>query len=248
VLLTGATGFLAKYILAQLAASPDVRTIHCVAVRDKGPELPRKLPISSSKIVVHRGNLAAPLLELSEEEFQTLARDVDVILHMGAVRSFWDNYHVLRPTSVFSTRELVRLAAPRQIPIHYVSAAGVLSRGGEPDSLAASVFAHVPATDGTDGYVATRWASERILERAASELGLPTTVHRFVPSRSPNGGFDLDGFVSFVDKLRIMPDFSGWEGRFDMFPAEQLAKWLCEALLEERPGDNRTPAPKHAPY
>ncbi|KAE9373525.1 hypothetical protein N431DRAFT_482543 [Stipitochalara longipes BDJ] len=234
VLLTGATGFLAKYILAQLAAWPNVRTIHCVAVRDKGPKLPRKLPISSSKIVAHRGNLATPLLGLSEEEFQTLASDVDVILHMGAVRSFWDNYHVLRPTNVFSTRELIRLATPRQIPIHYISTAGVLPSGAEPD-LAASVSAQVPAADGTDGYVASRWASEHILERAASELGLPTTVHRFVPSRSPNGGFELDEFVSFVDKLRIMPDFSGWEGRFDMFPAEQLAKWLCEALLEEQP-------------
>lgn len=51
-----------------------------------------------------------------------------MILHMGAVRSFWDNYHVLRPSNVHPTKELVKLAAPRRIPIHFISTSGVLAR------------------------------------------------------------------------------------------------------------------------
>ncbi len=241
VLLTGATGFLAKYLLPQLAASPDIGTIHCVAVRDKPSESPRKL-FSSSKIVSHAGDLSTALLGLSEHEFRDLASQVDVILHMGAVRSFWDNYHVLRPSNVHATRELVKLAASRRIPIHYISTISVLPRGTA--ATAVSAAAHVPAADGTNGYVATRWASERILERSAASLGVPISVHRFLPSAQQSSPKrELDELVRFVDVSGMMPDFSGWDGRVDMMRAEQAANWLCGSMLLEQPGcDGNAPA------
>ncbi|KAI0376194.1 hypothetical protein F5Y04DRAFT_286173 [Hypomontagnella monticulosa] len=250
VLLTGATGFLARFVLEQLEANPDVRAIHCVAVREKPSETPRKLPISSTKIIPHSGDLSSPLLGLSKEAFQALSEEVDVILAMGAVRSFWDNYHVLRLSNVHPTKELVKLAASRRIPIHYISTAGVLPRGTN-SSIANSAAVHVPAADGTDGYVATRWASERILERAAVELGLPTLVHRFIPSDSTHkpgsAKRELDDFVRFIDKTQTIPDFKGWEGRFDMFPARDVAKWLCEAMTRE-PSDDAIAAAQFAHY
>ena len=240
VLLTGATGFLAKFILPKLAANPNVQTIHCIAVRDKPSEPPRKLASLSSKIVSHPGDLSAPMFGLSGDEFRTLSDEVDVILHMGAVRSFWDNYHVLRPSNVNPTKELVKLAGPRGIPIHYISTASVLPR--EQETVATSAAANVPAADGANGYVATRWASERILERAAEKLGLPISVHRFVPSaqkQSSSGPTkqELDEFVRFIDISQVMPDFGGWEGSFDMVPAGQVAQWLCDAMLGERRDD-----------
>ncbi|KAL8721594.1 MAG: hypothetical protein Q9225_001758 [Loekoesia sp. 1 TL-2023] len=232
VLVTGGTGFLAKYILPQLAASPDVSKIHCVAVRDKPSEGPRKL-FSSPKIVSHSGDLSAPLLGLSKDEFRALSSQLDVILHMGAMRSFWDNYHVLRPTNVHPTKELVKLAAPRRIPIHYISTVGVVPRETAADAVSAA--AYIPPVDGTNGYIATRWASERILERSAESLGLPVSVYRFLPSsQQPSPKQELDEFVRFVDVSGIMPDFGGWEGRLDMVPAEQAAHWLYESILVEQ--------------
>ena len=202
VLLIGATGFLAKFVLPKLAASPNVQTIHCIAVRDKPSEPPRELASLSSKIVSHPGDLSAPMFGLSEDEFRTLSDEVDVILHMGAVRSFWDNYHVLRSSNVKPTKELVKLAGSRGIPIHYISTASVLPR--EQETVATSAVANVPAADGANSYVATRWASERILERAAETLGLPTLVHRFVPSAQEQSSCgpakqELDEFVRFID-------------------------------------------------
>lgn len=232
VLVTGGTGFLAKYILPQLAASLDVSIIHCVAVRDKPSEGPRKL-FSSPKIVSHSGDLSAPLLGLSEDKFLALSSQVDVILHMGAVRSFWDNYQVLRPSNVHPTKELVKLAAPRQIPIHYISTVGVLPRGTAEDAVSAA--AHIPPIDGSNGYVATRWASERILERSAASLGLTTSIYRFLPSlQQPSPKQELDEFVRFVDISGILPDFSGWKGCVDLVPAEQAAHWLYESILLEQ--------------
>ena len=241
VLVTGATGFLSKYLLTQLVARPDIDTIHCVAVRN-----PTKL-LLSPKIVCHPGDLSTLLFGLSEDEFRTLSGQIDVILHMGAARSFWDNYNILRPSNVHPTKELVKLAAPRRVPIHYTSSGSVLRHQDieAPARDAVSAANHLPPSDGTDGYTATRWASERILERSAIDLGVPSFVYRFVPAvtqeRAPQEV--LEEFVRCVDATSAMPDASGWAGRLDMISAEQTARWLCEATLDNNNNNTNTNRP-----
>ncbi|KAI3331458.1 lovastatin nonaketide synthase [Xylariaceae sp. AK1471] len=239
VLITGATGNLANHLFPLLSEDPHVSKIHCVAVRDK----PRQgNPFSGPKVVSHFGDLSLPLLGLSVDEFRGLADQVDVILHLGAVRSFWDNYGMLRATNVQSTKELVKLAAPRRIPIHFVSTSGVLSREGVETSGAgagSSAAAHEPPTDGSNGYVGTKWASERLLERSASnpELAVPSFVYRLLPSSSTRTQAKQskqkvqDEVMRCVDLASAVPDCAGWEGRIDLIPAEILARWLCDSVL-----------------
>lgn len=97
--------------------------------------------------------------------------------------------------------------------------------------------------DGTEGYVASRWASERILERSAASLGVPSTVYRFLPSscgRSQAHSKDvLDECVCFVDKLGLMPDTTNWAGRFDLIPVDELVEWLCKSALRGQQQEGR---------
>ncbi|KAK0614866.1 hypothetical protein B0T17DRAFT_562985 [Bombardia bombarda] len=237
VLFTGAGGFLGKHILAQLIASPDIAKIHCIGLREKPAGTPRKLAVSPSpKIVMHRGDLSEPWLGLSQTEFMEMAGEVDSILHIAAVRSFWDNYHLLRPSNITPTQQLVRMAAPRHIPIHYVSSAGVVPKEsieGAPESVAA----HPPASDGSDGYLATRWASEQILERASSILGVPIFIHRFTPPKTSTSKTSemvttaLEHFAKFVEEMSTMPDWKGVKGHFDMTPAARAAGELAAGIL-----------------
>ncbi|KAK7961959.1 hybrid NRPS/PKS enzyme [Apiospora aurea] len=235
VLILGATGFLSKTLLPQLLANPSITKIHAVAVRDAS----KLSTINSPKLVVHAGDLVSPRLGLTEETFKQLAGEVDVILHLGAVRSFWDNYHTLRPINVNPTKEVVKLAGPRQIPVHYISTFGVLPRDSSTAAAAAAASAasNPPATDGSNGYVATRWASERILERASETLGVPVSVYRFLPTPEDAAATTpkevLDEFVRFVDLSVLFPDMSGWEGRIDMVPAAQASTLLHDRAVAD---------------
>ena len=232
VLITGATGFLGKYVLPQLAQRPDIERIHCVAVRDKPRE---KTLFSSPKVSYHVGDLALPLLGLGVDEFCGLASEVDVILHMGAVRSFWDNYHVLRPANVDSMKELVKLAAPRHLPIHFISTVGVYPSEQDLASVTAgSAAAHLPSGEGSDGYVASKWAGERILERSVETLGVPSQIYRFLPSAHHQASKKqelMDKFIHFVDTLGLVPDMGVWSGRVDLIPAEEVATWLSDSVV-----------------
>ncbi|KAI9713755.1 MAG: NRPS, partial [Chrysothrix sp. TS-e1954] len=248
ILITGATGFLAQYLLPLLVNDPTVTQIHCLAVRPKGADSPRKLSVASPKLVTHAGDLSAPLLGLSKPIFQALAADADRILHMGAIRSFWDNYSSLRPSNVTPTKELVRLAAARRIPIHYISSAGVLPEDSSAARLAASVAPYEPPIDGTNGYVASRWASEQVLERAAAQLGVPTHIHRFVAAQTARNADPrpvLRQFARFVDETRLVPELEGWKGQFEMLSAETAAEMLRDAVVM---GLTPSPAPLAAQF
>ncbi|KAL2864310.1 uncharacterized protein BJX67DRAFT_383970 [Aspergillus lucknowensis] len=239
VLITGAGGFLGKHIVEDLVASPGICKIHCIGLREKTAGTPRQLAVSSPKIVTYAGDLSEPWLGLGEDKFAELANEVDSILHMAAVRSFWDNYHLLRPSNVNPTKQLSRMAAVRRIPIKYVSTAGVLppneSEGGGSRAVR-SVSRFLPASDGSNGYAASRWASEVVLERAASSLGVPVSIHRFVPSENPSPKSivtaALEHIAGFVDKMSIMPDCNGIQGHFEMTPVETAAAKLATSLID----------------
>ena len=243
ILVTGATGFLGRHILRLLLARDDVAIIHCLAVRD-----PQKLPSptpSSAKLIIHAGDLSLPHLGLSESNLATLAHSAHAILHLGGARAFWDSYYVLRPSSVVPMAELVAMVAPRQVSIHYVSTAGVLPAHGQ---TARSAADYPPPVDGSDGYVASRWASERLLERAGAQLGVPGTIYRFVAtSKSTQKQHReeenveeksvtarkavLDEFVRFVPVSGLVPYFSTWSGHIDLVPVVKVAGWLSERVV-----------------
>ena len=125
VLLTGATGYLGRHILSQLVADRRISKIHCVAIRENNESIDKRLSIHSGKLMIRVGDLSYPQLGLTSTEFAGLTSSIDVILHYGANRCFWDSYATLQPTNVAPVKELVTLALPRKIPIHFMSSGGV---------------------------------------------------------------------------------------------------------------------------
>ena len=224
VLLTGATGFLGGKMLDDLIADSTVGTIHCVAVRNSAD---RNLEAKSDKIQQHGGDLSQAFLGIPEKDFDQLAEEVDVIIHNGAQRSFWEYYQMVRKPNVQSTHELVRLAVVGNTPLHFLSSGGV--------SLYAEEEGRRPPSDGSDGYVASKWASEQVLREAARHLGLPVYIHRPVPapsSSSVDAPEILHEFLQAANKLHTLPVNSGWRGTFDVVDVNSLAQAVARSALE----------------
>lgn len=231
VVLTGATGFLGRHLLKRLENDPNITEIHCVAVRDKPV-------VSSPKVSVHHGDLSDPMLGLSNPEFEDLSFTADVIIHLGAVRSFWDNYHALRQTNVHPVKELVKLAAGRRVPIHFISSSGVLPTTAYAP-IGASVAQNQPATDGSNGYVASKWAGERILEQANANLNIPVSIHRFVAG-GPEPPRDavtavMQWLAQHSEMHKIKPNIAGWRGHIDLLKMDEATEALCGSLVGNSP-------------
>ncbi|TEY65541.1 hypothetical protein BOTCAL_0139g00080 [Botryotinia calthae] len=231
VLFTGATGYLGSYLLAELISNQSIQTIHCIAVRaSANSDAQSRIPLfSSPKVVVHAGDLSSAQLGLDQETIDYFTANVDLIIHSGARRSFWDSYYELRGTNVLSSKELVRIATPRKIPIQFLSTSGVLllnkSIDGERE---ASVRDFKPPNAGQEGYVASKWASEVILENAARELDIPVRIHRFTPRTKPSEKRTslaaLEDLIESTTKLGAIPERSTWAGRFDVVRTQELAQ------------------------
>ncbi|MEU6668483.1 amino acid adenylation domain-containing protein [Streptomyces sp. NPDC046727] len=205
ILLTGATGFVGAHLLAELLTGTGAEIVCTVRARTTGEAIDRvhqalahhdlSLPEAArQRITAVPADLARPGLGLASDLLGELADTCDAILHNAATVSVMREYGTLRAVNTESTRHLLRLAAARSIPLHYVSTLSV----APPAGLSPEVpEAFLPPHGGLRyGYQQSKWASERLLEQAA-ERGLPVTVHRLGRVVGPAGS----GYVNTRDFL-----------------------------------------------
>ncbi|KAH6979108.1 polyketide synthase [Fusarium venenatum] len=230
VALTGSTGFLGLSILKSLLADKHVAQVHCLAIR---PSAKLDPIFSSPRVACYQGDLSLPCLGLSEEQFDTLAQSVDRIIHNGADVSFLKTYQSLQRPNVEATRELVRMAAQRGIPFHFVSTGGVVNLTGQNGLAEVSVSDFKPPVDGSYGYVASKWASEHILESYAKQ-GLPVVIHRpanITGTNAPTHDL-MQNIFRYSAETSSLPELSGWKGYFDFVPVENVAAGIVTSVRE----------------
>ncbi|RJE27113.1 polyketide synthase [Aspergillus sclerotialis] len=240
VVLTGATGFIGRALLQQLVADPVVAIVHCIAVRSESTRRPPL--VTAGKVIVHYGDLTLPRLGLSDAQATAIFNEADVVIHNGADVSFLKTYPTLRRTNVGATIELLQLALPRRVPFHYVSTSAIANLAGTSTFPEVSSASFTPPTDGSQGYLATKWASERILEQVNRKFDLPVWIHR--PSSVTGEGsspLDLMGnLLEFSRKVHAVPvpEKSSWQGYLDFVPVEQVVRDIvCEV---SKPADAST--------
>ncbi|OAL38085.1 hypothetical protein AYO20_02537 [Fonsecaea nubica] len=122
VLLTGPTGSLGAHILHQLLASASISKIHLL-VRGATPTAScgrvvkaltsRRLPVPGcfdTKTKIHSCNLSDSRLGLSDETYEQLTREVDVIVHLAWSVNFLLPLRAFAQTHLAGTRNLINLA------------------------------------------------------------------------------------------------------------------------------------------
>jgi fatty acid CoA ligase FadD9 len=202
VLLTGATGFLGRYLAQQWLerlALVDGRLI-CL-VRAKSDEeararLDATFDSGDANLLTHYSELAAKHLRvivgdkgeanlgLDAATWQRLAEDVDMIVDSAALVNHLLPYSQLFGPNVLGTAELIRIALTNKIKSYsYVSTIAVgdqLAPGEFIEDADVRVMSPVRAIndDYANGYGNSKWAGEVLLREANDLCGLPVSVFR----------------------------------------------------------------------
>ncbi|WP_205877652.1 carboxylic acid reductase [Mycobacterium camsae] len=202
VLLTGATGFLGRYLALewlQRMALVDGKVICLVRAKsdeDARARLDGTFDSGDPKLLAHYRELAAKHLEvlagdkgeadlgLDRATWQRLAETVDVIVDPAALVNHVLPYSQLFGPNALGTAELIRLALTSKIkPFSYTSTIAVGGGIASGEFTEEADIRQISSTrridDGyANGYANSKWAGEVLLREAHDLCGLPVAVFR----------------------------------------------------------------------
>ncbi len=202
VLLTGATGFLGRYLALEWLERMDMvdGKVICL-VRAKSDEAARArldatFDSGDPKLLAHYHAMAAEHLEvfagdkgeatlgLDDATWQRLADTVDLIVDPAALVNHVLPYSELFGPNVLGTAELIRIALTTKIkPFIYVSTMAVGAGIDPADNVEDADVRVISATRAVDdsyanGYGNSKWGGEVLLREANEHFGLPASVFR----------------------------------------------------------------------
>ena len=246
IVLTGVSGLLGHHLLEYLLNHSGAEKIVCIATRHLTTRLQDEELLRDFRIEYYEGDLAAPLLGLSNDQAESIFAEADTVIHNGADTSHLKYFRDLRAANVGSTTHLIRLCLPRRIPFHYVSSAGVAVLYNKPDFPPVSITgagSTRPARDGTFGYMCSKWVNERLLEQVHVNHGLPVCIHR--PSTivregedATSGRAELDwvhALLSYSRKIGAAPQAEFNRGALDLVYVQSVCKDILMAILGSEP-------------
>ncbi|MUL84343.1 MULTISPECIES: carboxylic acid reductase [unclassified Mycolicibacterium] len=202
VLLTGATGFLGRYLALEWLERMDLvdGKLICLVRAKSDAEARARLDATfdtgDAKLLVHYRELAAEHLEvivgdkgeadlgLDHDTWQRLADDVDLIVDPAALVNHVLPYSQMFDANALGTAELIRIALTTKIkPFVYVSTIGVaggIKPGEFVEDADIRVISPTRQVDDSyaNGYGNSKWAGEVLLREAHDLCGLPVSVFR----------------------------------------------------------------------
>ncbi|KAI1423496.1 putative polyketide synthase [Xylaria sp. FL1777] len=243
IVLTGSTGLLGHHMLSHFLSFSSVEKVICPAVRSLALRLKQKTLPQDPRISYYDGDLADPLLGLSDQQAEEIFAEADVVVHNAADTSHLKHYVDVQAANVGSTVALARLCLPRQIPFHYISSAGLgiyheksSVTGFPPSSI---IVPPEKTPDGSFGYACTKYACERFLERMSAEYEMRIVIHR--PSTIIREGSDaigptaekdwINAFLAYVKKLRAVPTMERKDGALDLVNVRSVCEDISRQLF-----------------
>jgi len=208
VFLTGATGFVGAFLLAELLVTTTAR-IHCLVrardaaagrarVRDTFARYGLAPELIDGQVEIVVGDLEADRLGLDAASFDRLARTVEVVYHGGARVDHVRGYDALRAANVHGTHEVLRLATTGTLkPIHFLSTLGTIYPADRADAGLVREDAPVgPLGKLPNGYMQTKCVAEHLVATAFAR-GVPGAIYRLgaITGHSITGVCNPDDFT-----------------------------------------------------
>lgn len=187
ILLTGATGFLGKYILLEILKNYDCK-IYCI-IRSKSKQhginrikkalnlLGEREEIYTDRIIPMCGDLEKENLGLDEQDYKFLCENVDLIFHNGAMPNYIASYDSLKKSNVNGTKEIIKIASLYKIKtIHFISTLAIFESD---ERRKIDEFSNIEKEKHVKypGYFATKWVAENLIMQAR-KMGIPCNIYR----------------------------------------------------------------------
>jgi len=252
VLLTGATGFLGAYTVAEILNTTDV-DLYCLVRPKRGEKSKERIerqmrkyqvwggdePWQSAwenRLHVVEGDVTLSRMGLPDAVYETLAREVDAIFHGAAHVNFIYPYEALRATNVLGLHEVIQFAFHARIkPVHHLSTAAIWPMGAQDTYYEKDSIEHTGRLN--LGYDEAKWVGERCLLHAA-ERGLPVTRYRpgEVGGDSVTGHCVTDHFiVACVKGFLQFGAVPAIDIEVDVAPVDYVAKAIVYLALRRNP-------------
>ena len=255
VLLTGATGFVGRFLLRELLRQNDRVVVHCL-VRADGVEhgLARIRAAMehaeiwneafAPRIQVVPGDLRPPRFGLSATDFDALCRRIDAVYHLAADVTLFAAYRAMRETNVVSLRNVIELCVRAGYKhLFYVSTMAVFAEyfcGFANEFMHRRIEHHMQPDLGSmkrtfpigfAGYPWTKLAAEQGV-LFAHAAGLPVGIFRLPQTAMSSTGFTLAKDVMtriFCAAAQVEMAPSGFYAQRHSEPTDTLAE-LCVAI------------------
>jgi myxalamid-type nonribosomal peptide synthetase MxaA len=252
IFLTGTTGFLGTYLVAELLQETEAG-IHCLVRPRRGQDGRQRLAAQLEKYDLWRddewwqeawqrrlhivdGDVTLPRLGLDDPLYESLAREVDAILHGAAHVNFIYPYEALRTTNVLGLHEIIRFAFHSRIkPVHHLSTAAIWPMGANQTFYEKENIEHGRPLN--LGYDESKWVAERCLLYAA-ERGLPVARYRpgEVGGDSQTGRCVTDHFLfATIKGFLQFGAFPSLDMHVDIAPVDYVAQALVHLIFRGNP-------------
>ena len=255
VLLTGATGFVGRFLLRELLRQDDSLVVHCL-VRADGVEhgfarIRAALEHAEiwddafgSRIRVAVGDICAARFGLSDAEFDDLGRRIDAVYHLAADLSLVSSYASIRTVNASSLRNVLALCLRTRFkhvfyastmavfPEYFCNFSSEFGRGRiehhmQPDL--AVMKRRLPP--GFVGYPWSKLVSEQVL-LFANAAGLPVAIFRLPQTGMSGTGFTHAGAVAlsiYLAAIQVEMAPAGFSIQSCAEPVDTLTA-ICAAI------------------
>lgn len=205
IFLTGATGFVGRFLLRRLLDDNKQAKIYCLVRASNRQQATARLKEVLSRWDLWRegddnrleaipGDLSKSNLGLGFVEYQRLAGCVDSIFHCASSVNHFENYATAKVTNVDCLNELLRLSITRRPKLfNHVSTLSIFNPDGYPTGRIVDETSQINDENHlmVNGYETSKWVAEKIVLLAQSR-GLPCNIYRLglVWADSEKGRFD----------------------------------------------------------
>ncbi|MER2473394.1 amino acid adenylation domain-containing protein [Photorhabdus laumondii] len=187
IFLTGATGFVGKYILHELLKDKNVNLTCLIRADNKNDGFFRlKSTLENAKlwcedyigrITIVNGDLGQEKIGMTSKEYSSLSATVDTIFHCAVHMNHLATYDMIKKINVDGTNHLLHFATQTRVKVfNTLSTVGVFNNRAQ-DTAEEDTPLDIQKHNSQNGYCSSKWVAEALVLRARAK-GLITNIFR----------------------------------------------------------------------